>query len=62
MPRRPSAIAKIQIRVAVERERDIERVRSGIVSAADVGRENGAFGRAIANSGALNWRRPARVA
>ena len=60
-PKVNSSIKQIQQEVAKQRELDLAKVRSGVVSAAQLGRENGAFGHAVASKGGIDWSRASRV-
>lgn len=48
-------------RVAVERDRDLERVYRGEITAAELGRQNGGFGRVIGSGQPVGWLRSANA-
>lgn len=60
MSNKQSRIQQIEAQVAMERARDIARVRSGQISASKLGKENGAFGRAVAARGSIDMQRAVR--
>lgn len=45
----------IEQKALAERANDLARVAAGQVSAAQLGAENGAFGRAVAQAGSVDW-------